>query len=351
MTEQHRHIPQAEALGYSMTMGGRDPSCSSTDTHSTSGEITTARSLRMVQGHRVSPSPSPPVPEMAGTIVQQVAVDEDYYPDHPEQEITNLLMMNVPDDDEQEHQVDIKCPGPLKYRTVQLGMLILLAMASLGVVSAFFVVLQANKQSSATTSSNTSPLNNEEEWNEEWNNPALPKDPHWDPEVRLVEITDLLIERGLATPSTFLEPASPRARTLDWLVYQDRTFIPLDTEENQNRFVQRYACMVFAFSTGVELWQVVERWVDNPHRHVCGFAGIHCSTGTAVLATGLEVIGMDMPLWRLSGTIPSELSVLTGLTSLMWKQNKLKGSIPDSFYDLTNLGTCCLAAWLLGLFY
>ena len=53
--------------------------------------------------------------------------------------------------------------------------------------------------------------------------------------------------------------------------------------------------------------------------------------------TGLRLIGGDNGV-KMTGTLPSELGLLTSLTALMLSQNQLQGSIPDTLYDLTDLG-------------
>lgn len=303
--------PQALAVGTNPAVG----SCS----------LTSPREAAQGQ-HLASLSPPPP-PEIMTTMVEQVSMDGAEREPPPPQTI----------------EVDEQCPGPLKYRKVQTAMVVILAIVSMSVMSAYIaVVVQTNNTSSSSSSSSSVSGSSSDE-------DVRPTGE--DSKARLVEITNLLMERGLATPSSFLEARAPRTRTVDWLVYEDQTGVPLEdtTEEIQNRFLQRYALMLFAYSTGVELWQTVNRWTEMVDTHECSFSGIECNLDG-------QVVAISLPLWRLSGTIPHEMGfVLTKLTSLNLSQNKLEGSIPESLYELTGLGAwipsrlCCVAAHSLVL--
>lgn len=195
-----------------------------------------------------------------------------------------------------------------------------LAMATTGILVALLVVFLKNKTRGEPSSLSTT---------------ILPPDttlPRPNRQARWEAITKLLEEKGLATPSSFLEPTAAQTRALDWLVYQDQTLTLLDTGIAQERFLQRYTLILFAFTLGVELWQTLNPWIEMVQTHECSFAGIDCNDKG-------QVVSMQLPYWRLSGTLPEELGfVLTAMTSLVMNHNKLDGTIPESLFQLTNLG-------------
>ncbi len=211
---------------------------------------------------------------------------------------------------------------PLKSRKAQHFLLGVLFLATTGVLVAFFLVLFKNQKSLSNAKRTTEPPRKDA--------PPTPP-PRPNRQAHLEAITSLLETSGLATPSSFLEPTSPRTRALDWLVYQDQTLTRLDTAAHKHRLLQRYTLILFAFSTGVELWQTINPWIEMVQTQECSFAGIDCNSEG-------QVVGMQLPYWRLSGTLPDELGlVLTNMTSLVMNHNKLDGTIPETLFQLTHL--------------
>lgn len=249
--------------------------------------------------------------------------------------LRNLSTIRIEEGDAEEppmemvEMVDTECPGPLRYRKVQTGLLIFLAVATAAVMGAFIAVTLRNNKDNGSGSQGRPSGNSVEDDSSQ---------PTADSQERWVAIADFLTDQGLATPTSFLESSAPRTRAVDWLVYEDQTYPPLSDE-----FLQRYVLILFAFSTGVELWRALNPWTEQVNSHECTFDGIDCDLDG-------RVTSMALPLWRLSGTIPPELGlVLTDLTSLVLNQNKLEGSIPESLYEMTKLGMkkcgvfgCCL---------
>jgi Leucine-rich repeat (LRR) protein len=93
-----------------------------------------------------------------------------------------------------------------------------------------------------------------------------------------------------------------------------------------------YAALVALYNTAdgpswANTWTLP---TDNP----CSLYGVSCADGHVT----------ELLLWQnsLSGAIPSELGVLTGLTVLSLDQNQLSGAIPPELGALANL-------WYLGL--
>jgi hypothetical protein len=147
----------------------------------------------------------------------------------------------------------------------------------------------------------------------------------WDLETRAYELKSMLSK--VSAPSSFLDSVSPQARALDWLVYEDTL---LASADDDNLF-QRYAVLLFAFAANAELWRVAEPWYELTGSHECTFEGVDCDLDK-------QVTTIDLPLRKISGTLPEELGLLTGLSYLGLGQNLLEGTIPDSlFMKLTKL--------------
>jgi hypothetical protein len=150
----------------------------------------------------------------------------------------------------------------------------------------------------------------------------------WDLETRLYEIKSAL-SISVPDPTKFFEHGTPQARALNWLVYED-TFL---TSAEEAHLLQRYALMVFAYATNVELWRTTTPWHELGDVHECSFPGVDCDEHKKV--TSIELI-----MFKLSGGLPDDIGLLTDLTSLNLERNSLAGSIPETLYTgLTKLGT------------
>jgi hypothetical protein len=128
----------------------------------------------------------------------------------------------------------------------------------------------------------------------------------------------------VSDPVALLDSLSPQSRALDWLTFLDTT---LTSAEDPN-VLQRYALMVFYFSTNGPLWALSAIWDELPGLHECNFTGIDCDLTDQVVE--LNLIGRG-----LSGSLPEELGLLTNIDSLNLGENELKGSIPESIYTKT----------------
>ena len=151
----------------------------------------------------------------------------------------------------------------------------------------------------------------------------------WKPEERLGEIKAILSTVGVSDPLTFLEPTSPQARALDWLVYEDTLLTPNDAPDV---IVQRYVAILFAYAGNAELWRGVEPWFELTGSHECSFPGLDCNPDNN------HIDSIQLLRRRVSGTIPEEIGLLTDLKILVLGMNHLEGSFPDSmFQKLTKL--------------
>jgi len=126
-------------------------------------------------------------------------------------------------------------------------------------------------------------------------------------------------------PAAFVDPNSPQSQALKWLVYQDTTLDLLRetgarvgwedvssssntylSEEFQWRLEQRYALMVFSFSTNGAGWRGIVPWEDHTTVMECqpDFEGVECDRETG------EVVRMDLGFRKVSGRIPDEIGTL-----------------------------------------
>lgn len=131
-------------------------------------------------------------------------------------------------------------------------------------------------------------------------------------------------------PFSFDEYTSAQSRALDWMTWVDTT---VSTDDLESLF-QRYAVMVLFFACNGENWRGYEIPLDEePDKMECNFLGFKCD------ATGL-LTSINLADKGLVGTLPPEVGLLSGLTSLYLNLNDLEGPIPDVVMDkLTNLGT------------
>ena len=219
-----------------------------------------------------------------------------------------------------------------RSRKFSVVVLSLVSMATISVFLACLIIVLEDDGSSRPST----PVENE----------ASANVPQLDYERRLAEAMDVLIESGVSKPSSFVEATDPRYRALDWSVYKDLTWTSLVEQESRNRFLQRYALILLAYSTGIEYWKRQTPWSELVKSHECtSFEGVQCDDNDFV-------VELSMSSWGLSGTIPEELGlVLTSLTHLDLKENFLEGSIPESLYEL-NLGKYLMSLstysqWLL----
>jgi len=126
--------------------------------------------------------------------------------------------------------------------------------------------------------------------------------------------------------SPLLDPLSPQSQARSWLLSEN-----LVNLTSSYALLQRYSLLVFHFSTnstnssstGGEVFLVVP-----PDEHECDgqwfWGGITCDVTTQ------EVLYFELTSSLGTGTIPSELGLLTGLRELNFYNNSFSGTIPFS---------------------
>jgi hypothetical protein len=242
----------------------------------------------------------------------------------------------INDDDGDIHGFDAEeGPIPLKSdlirrasdRQIFLTLYILLALALSGLAFAMVRYIQAKNVSSSlpqSSSSNDAGDDDEQEFLDR------------DTESFKLQLQSILSQ--IVKSSELLDPSSPQAQAVDWLVFEDHMLSTADlvlqnTETDPFRVYQRYALMTLFFATNGELWEETP-WTDNSKVHECDFTGVDCDTEE-------QVVLLDLYMRKLRSRIPDDLGLLTQLTSISLNSNLLEGSIPSLLFErLTKLGTC-----------
>jgi Leucine-rich repeat (LRR) protein len=135
-------------------------------------------------------------------------------------------------------------------------------------------------------------------------------------------------------------PESPQAQALEWLL-QNENLETLSDARRRQRFV---LATLFYSTRGQRWWLQKDGWLD-PAIHECEW---HSSTKsvrtshaerTTSICVDEEYRILDLTRNELRGTIPAEIALLTGLTSIVLESNFVSGMIPSHVGGLTNLQT------------
>ncbi|CAB9505242.1 LRR receptor-like serine threonine-protein kinase [Seminavis robusta] len=170
----------------------------------------------------------------------------------------------------------------------------------------------------------------------------------------------------VTTPGVFDDPFSPQSLAASWIA-QDVFSAGLQVSDS--KLLQRYALATFYFATGGENWHQCGRespscgathWLTDGD--ACAWYSLGCTQQGDIFEIRFPPHGN-----RLIGSLPAELSLLTGLKRLLASSNgiggtldaplaglslleilylpsnQLSGSIPDSLYSLTSLNSLTLA--------
>ena len=122
------------------------------------------------------------------------------------------------------------------------------------------------------------------------------------------------------------EPNSTRREAICWLADADASQID---PSDQTAAEQRFSLAVFYFSTMPERGGdfALTNWLKEGSE--CEWLGVTCDY-QEIVSLGLSGVGLE-------GSIPPEVSLLSGLSILLLDGNRLNGTIPDELYQLTTL--------------
>ncbi|CAJ1947847.1 unnamed protein product [Cylindrotheca closterium] len=129
-------------------------------------------------------------------------------------------------------------------------------------------------------------------------------------------------------------PGTPQQRAYEW-VHNDPAYL----EFKERRIVQRFAMAVLYYSTvrSETSKEAMESWMDYDTNECTWFTSWYLNRD----ACGIDNIIKTLALRNvaLTGTIPSELALLTHLNTLVLSDNQLTGSVPEEFGKWASLIT------------
>eukprot|EP00592_Proboscia_alata_P015579 CAMPEP_0194394034 /NCGR_PEP_ID=MMETSP0174-20130528/123631_1 /TAXON_ID=216777 /ORGANISM="Proboscia alata, Strain PI-D3" /LENGTH=852 /DNA_ID=CAMNT_0039189789 /DNA_START=100 /DNA_END=2654 /DNA_ORIENTATION=+ len=133
---------------------------------------------------------------------------------------------------------------------------------------------------------------------------------------------------------------SPQYLAMDWIVNHDGANMALKEED---KIIQRYALAVFYFSTQGKNWNHQYNFLSD--KDVCAWNGYKNSTrdnldqfsGVQRCDEAGNVQNIELVSENLTGTIPSELGMLTNLVDLKFNFNNLFGTVPIELSYISSL--------------
>jgi Leucine-rich repeat (LRR) protein len=138
------------------------------------------------------------------------------------------------------------------------------------------------------------------------------------------------------------DSSSAQFKAARWMALEDSKSLPLQGP----RFLQRYALMTLYFATGGEHW-LYDLNFASPNRDECHWnhefrqphgssyeLGVNCGNDNQVTSLSIDAMG-------LTGTLPTELSLLTHMQHLSLRSNSLSGDIPN-LHTMTQLTSLTL---------
>ena len=158
-------------------------------------------------------------------------------------------------------------------------------------------------------------------------------------------------------PSAWDDKWSPQSLALEWLVYVDKTALFMESEED---IQERFAAATLFFGTNGEEWKSSLGFLEKDS--ICDWnvegtkedLGIFCVDGrvtkinivnhamSGTLTSDLnyfsELVILNLYFNDLTGPIP-DLSSLVKLEQMDLDDNNLSGKIPESLFNMPNLGT------------
>jgi len=147
-------------------------------------------------------------------------------------------------------------------------------------------------------------------------------------EARLASLEAVVLP--VSGSSAFENPASPQARALKWLAFDDAS--QLDPETQRTWLLQRYSLAVLYFATDGTNWFNQANWLAPDHE--CSWKS---QEKGATSCTVLRVTGIRLDSNNLQGPLPMEVGWLLDLNELILHDNQLTGSLHPTLGQLTSL--------------
>ena len=158
------------------------------------------------------------------------------------------------------------------------------------------------------------------------------RSPSIQPSVPLEELQFFLAAN---VSSEVLDPSTAHYQTWYWLAYEDPAQIRLgDDDDDDWKIIQRFLVAYLYFSLDGANW-TSDNFLTGDIE--CNWDGIECNDT-------LSVIGIKLCDAKLSGSLPSELSQLSGIKWLVFANNSLTGTIPETWWNFQNLQLLNLSA-------
>ncbi|CAJ1949552.1 unnamed protein product [Cylindrotheca closterium] len=147
-------------------------------------------------------------------------------------------------------------------------------------------------------------------------------------------LTPSLSPRQSAILDAFTDYGPVHAEAFQWLLDTDE-WVPSSMISGDTKALwhQRYAVATLFYSTNVPY---LANSAFRTTNSVCEWAGIECSDG-------LEVDELDLAHAMMSGSIPTEIGMLTGLSYLDFTNNDIGGPLPSEIGLLSDLNDILLS--------
>jgi hypothetical protein len=147
-------------------------------------------------------------------------------------------------------------------------------------------------------------------------------------------ILDLILSNIPDGGLSLQDPNSPQSAALAWLQQ------PANSQGfSDERLLQRYALATIYYSTGGDAgsWSATTLWLTGANE--CDW---YTTSDTGSICSGDGNNGnvyreLDLRQNGLVGTLPDEISMLTGLQSIRLNENTITGTLPPSIADLPSL--------------
>lgn len=149
--------------------------------------------------------------------------------------------------------------------------------------------------------------------------------------VNMTDAHTFLISTGVTSQSVFAaSKVNAQNKAVDWLMNEDA----LKMSAEDQGFVQRYALAVFYFGST----NAAAGWVNNDGwmtgSHICDWYGVECTEGEGDARSPTRI---DMKNNKMGGSIPDEFGQLTDLQIIEMTNNELTGTLPMDLADSTGL--------------